>query len=31
MMLCSPVTTTAHADALILHLRAALSEIRSNP
>jgi glutamate-1-semialdehyde 2,1-aminomutase len=29
MMLCSPMTTTAHADTLLEHLRAALGEIRS--
>lgn len=29
MMLCSPMTTTAHADSLLEHLRAALGEIRS--
>jgi glutamate-1-semialdehyde 2,1-aminomutase len=31
MMLCSPVTTTAHADALLEHLGQALREIRSSP
>jgi glutamate-1-semialdehyde 2,1-aminomutase len=29
MMLCSPVTTTAHADTLLGHLSAALNEIGS--
>ena len=27
MMLCSPVTTTAHADALLKHLHACLREV----
>jgi glutamate-1-semialdehyde 2,1-aminomutase len=31
MMLCSPVTTTAHADTLLEHLGQALREIRSSP
>ncbi len=31
MMLCSPVTTTAHADTLLRHLGAALKEIGSGP
>lgn len=31
MMLCSPVTSTAHADTLLMHLRSALLEIRSAP
>jgi glutamate-1-semialdehyde 2,1-aminomutase len=31
MMLCSPVTTTAHADLLLKHLRDALNEIGSEP
>ena len=31
MMLCSPMTTTAHADSLLFHLRGALEEIGSAP
>jgi len=29
MMLCSPVTTTAHADTLLRHLHACLREVGS--
>jgi hypothetical protein len=29
MMLCSPVTTTAHADTLLKHLHACLREVGS--
>ena len=30
MMLCSPVTTTAHADTLLAHLKAFLAEVRAD-